>query len=134
MTKTITTAILALSLTGCASIINGSSQTVVIETLDDIGTTTCTARNDEGTYRARAGEGMRVFRSSDDLVVKCENRQQVATTVIESSNEWWYYPMNFFIWDLCLISCVVDTSSGNIYEYPSQTSLLMDYKAARAEQ
>jgi hypothetical protein len=130
-TLTLTTALLALSLTGCASIINGSSQTVVIETLDDIGTTHCTATNDEGTYRASAGEGMLVYRSSDDLVVKCENRQQVATVVIESHNEWWYYPLDFITWDFCIISCVVDTSTGNIYEYPQRTSLLMDYKGVQ---
>lgn len=131
MIKNITAAILALSITGCASIINGSDQTIVIETLDDIGTTTCTARNDEGTYRAKAGEPMRVYRSDADLVVKCENRQQVATTVIESENEWWYYPLDFITWDLCIFSCVIDTSSGNIYEYPQRTSLLMDYKGVK---
>lgn len=128
MIKTITAALLALSLTGCASIINGDEQTIVIEALDSTGSTYCVGRNDEGTYRARAGEGMKVKRSSDDLVVKCENKQQEATVVIESKNEWWYYPLNFLVWDLCLISCFVDTGTGNIYEYPKQTTLMMDFK------
>lgn len=129
MIKTISTAILALALTGCASTINGSDQTIVIETLDDVGHTTCVAGNDEGTYRARAGAAMKVKRSSGDLIVRCENRQQVATTVIESDLEWWYYPIDFVLLDLCLISCWVDTGTGNIYEYPKRTTVLMDYKA-----
>lgn len=114
---------------GSASVINGDQQTIVVEALDEAETTYCTATNDEGSYRARAGEGMRVYRSSDDLVVKCENLEQQATTVIESRNEWFYYIIDFGLVDLCLISCWVDTGTGNIYEYPQRTSLLMDYKS-----
>lgn len=132
MKNTITAALLALALSGCASIMNGSEQTIVVNALDPAGNTTCTATNDEGTYRARAGAGMRVRRSSDDLVVRCENRHQVATAVIESSNQWWYYPINAIVWDLCLISCVIDTATGNIFKYPSSTDVMMIYKEENA--
>lgn len=132
MKKTITATLLAQPDKASASIMNGDEQTIVVNALDPAGATTCTATNDEGTYRARAGAGMRVKRSSDDLVVRCENRHQVATAVIESSNQWWYYPINAIVWDLCLISCVIDTATGNIYEYPSRTDVLMVYKEEHA--
>ncbi len=50
----------------------------------------------------------------------------------EKSTQVGWAVANFFLWDLCTISCLIDFSSGSIYQYPSQIQVVM-YPSTAAE-
>ena len=127
MIKTITTALLALTLSGCATMMNERTQPVKLEIVDDMGGTKCTAQNDEGRYRFSGGKA-RVNRDNSDLVVTCENEHQQATTTIESKQEGSWYVKDFFVFFPCIVVCPIDYFTGNAAYYPSPAKVMMDYK------
>lgn len=136
MIKTITTALLALTLTGCATMLNERTQPVKLELVDDMGGTKCTAQNDEGRYLFSAGSS-RVNRDNSDLVVTCENDNQTAQVAIESKQEGSWYLKTFIAFFPCVLACPFDYLTGNAAYYPSPAKVMMDYKqqtTARNEQ
>lgn len=124
----IITVVALLSLTGCASIISGRTQSVTLNPMRDGAIdrhADCTASNNKGLWTAKGGNTVIVRKSSEDLRVACKDGDSVATAKGERSTQYGWAVANFFIWDLCTISCVVDFSTGAIYKYPEQVQLLM---------
>lgn len=118
------------ALQGCASIVDGSTQSVSIVPMRDgqvYSKATCTASNKKGSWVTYGGGAVTVKKAGEDLQVKCtdpETRETSFSSAPKSTNAGWAVA-NFFLWDLCTISCIIDFSSGSIYEYPSQVQVAM---------
>ena len=128
MKKLIVILLLGLLTSGCASMINGDTQTVTIEAVDDIGGTSCSLSNNKGRWYSMPNMPVKVKRSDADLVVKCDNERQKAAKRIEPSSGVGWYVTDFLLVDLCLISCWVDASSDAVNSYAEKIVVMMDYK------
>lgn len=128
--KVLAIACVVSTLQGCASIIDGSTQSVSIVPMRDgqvYSKATCTASNKKGSWVTSGGGAVTVKKASDALQVKCTDPQTTEasfSSAPKSTNVGWAVA-NFFLWDLCTISCIIDFSSGSIYEYPSQIQVPM---------
>ena len=106
------TALIAFS--GCASIIDGPTQNLVIET-PGAGEAECTLTNGV-KYRATTGETLRIMRSRRDLVVDCYasgNRHK--QIVVESSFNGWGAAN---VTNAVVPGTTYDHLSGGLYTYP----------------
>ena len=117
---------LALSLSGCASIVSGDNQTVSITALYEGKSVTgamCTANNDEGTWYVTTPGSIILSRSGEALVVVCEKEGYDAGIVtVESSTK----PMAFGnILFGGIIGAAVDAGTGAAFDYPQSITILM---------
>lgn len=75
--KSLALALAATVLGGCASIVNDSRQDVRVQTQSpdghDISGAHCTLRNAREDLQATSGSTVRVYRSSDDLHIRCRH-------------------------------------------------------------
>ncbi len=114
---------------GCASIMNGSTQSVSAMPMQGgriVTDATCTIASKEGTWVSLGGMAAVVDRSSDDISVRCES--DTAGTGIASASssvQGAKIAANFFLIDLCIISCPIDFGTGAAFEYPSQVQVPM---------
>jgi len=107
-------AALAVTVSGCASIVKGSSETIAIRTVPTNGAV-CTLSNGRGTWRVSAPGRVRVKRSADDMDVTCKALGYTdATGVISSDFQTWTLG-NILIGGL--VGLVVDWSTGAINDY-----------------
>ena len=130
--------LLALSLvvaaSGCASIISGSTQTVSLMPMrgNQIDSdATCTAWNNKGKWVASGGNQVVVEKSRQDLQVECvdpKTNETASASGPRSTHARWM-AANFFLWDLCTFSCLIDFSTGSIYAYPTQVQIEMPERA-----
>lgn len=128
--KTILLAATLFALTGCASVMTELSPPMSIvamrgEQID--AAAQCTATNKEGSWVTSGNGTVGIRKSASDLKVECRNNLDKTTGVasVESSTAGRYIAANFILLDLCTISCIVDFSTGAIYEYPSQIKVPM---------
>lgn len=131
--------LVSLSLfTGCASIISGSTQAISVTPMHNgaIDTqATCTATNKKGSWVTNGGGTIIIKKSRDDLQVRCNSADQalIGTQVAARSTQAGWAVANFFLWDFCTISCIIDFSSGSIYEYPTQVQVPMQRTLAATQ-
>ena len=121
----------ALLSTGCASIVSGSKQSIAVVPIRNghpVHTaTTCTASNQKGTWTARNGRPVVVEKARDDLHVRCTDAYgAVGVQMAPRTTQLRWAVANFFMWDLCTISCLVDFGNSSIYQYPSQVQVDME--------
>jgi len=130
MIKTISAAVFALALTGCATIIDSQNQTMTLATKGDLDkrNTECDLRNAKGVWTTDNKESIMVHRAYSDMIISCENEIQEGEIVVESTASVGFMIANFFIWDLCTISCLVDHFTGSLYEYPLSVRVPMANK------
>lgn len=111
---------------GCASIMDGSTDTLMIHPMSDgiiMTNATCTATNSKGSWVSTGGSAVSVKKARGDLMVSCvdnDNTSNQGSAVAPRNTQIGYMIANFFIWDLCTISCIVDFSTGAIYNYQDQ--------------
>lgn len=104
----------------CASMLNGKYQPVtVVPVGGDFENDQCTLSNSKGNWVRVPGKETLVLRASGPLQVECEGEQHRGTATVDSKTQWRYYWANFLIWDLCTISCIVDMSTGALFDYPT---------------
>lgn len=107
-------------LSACASMLNGKYQPVtVVPVGGDFENDQCTLSNSKGKWVRVAGQETLVLRASGPLQVECEGERHRGTATVDSKTQWRYYWANFIIWDLCTISCIVDMSTGALFDYPT---------------
>jgi len=134
MKKMLAIALVAGSVSGCASMMSGSSQSVSVAPMNS-GTidasATCTLTNKKGSWVTTGGGSVTVRKSSDDLNVTCKDNETAAMGMQSApkSTQVGYAVANFIIWDFCTISCLIDFGSGSIYKYPSQIQVPMQAPA-----
>lgn len=112
----------ALSLTGCASMINGSKQSIKIETVDAATganrPATCHVSKPGLSISGKSTETFEVRRGEDHLHIMCEDGSTTGRLRQESDFAQRYLFLDIAT-DLCLVSCFVDGYHRAWYEYPS---------------
>ncbi|GAB7227822.1 MULTISPECIES: hypothetical protein [unclassified Vibrio] len=121
----------AMTLSGCATVIQGTDDTVNVRALNtDDRLTQCLLSSDEGSWYTQGKQDTVVVkRDYSDIAVKCENDTQVGTAIVESNFQAGWLLADFF-WDLCLItlSCPIDAATGAFYDYPREINVKMSNK------
>jgi hypothetical protein len=131
--KKIAVAVMAVALTGCASIVNGNNQVISVETRhqgQQVVGATCTLVNPKGTFYVTTPGTVTIHRAYDDLNVKCEkDGLQPGLTNVKSSTK----PMAFgnIIFG-GVIGAAVDAGSGAAYDYPTLISVIMGEAVTQA--
>ena len=109
-------AAVGVAVSGCASVVKGSHQTVAITTPPTTGAT-CTLTNGRGSWEVVSPGPVTVDRSKTDMQVRCvKPGWQDATAVIPSNFEGWTLG-NLLIGGI--IGVGIDASTGAMNEYPN---------------
>jgi hypothetical protein len=128
MKKIFTVSALVLSMTGCATILQGTNDNVSIHALGATEKLTeCTIKAGDNSYNTIGKVDQVVLdRSSKDLVIQCENQSQEGTAVVESSFNGAWLAADL-LWDLCILtlSCPIDAATGAFFDYPNQIHVEM---------
>ena len=108
-------------LTGCADIIEGSSQNVQVETMPP-SQAVCSVKNSRGDWNAAAPTAVQVKKSKTDLTVNCLDRNSgyAGTKTYESSFEPWVLG-NILLGGL--IGLGVDYGTGAAWDYPETVTI-----------
>ncbi len=116
----------AVSLSGCATVMNDSTHPVRFETKTEDGTlitgAECTASNDKGTSRFRSGETVQIRRSSKDLDVRCSYAGLPDASARATSRTNAAMFGNLLVGGL--VGMVVDHTKGTAYTYPTWVQLI----------
>ncbi|WP_454725044.1 MULTISPECIES: hypothetical protein [Cupriavidus] len=111
---------------GCASIVNGTSQIVSVEAHRDnvsIEGAKCDLENSKGVYHVATPGTVTIHRAYDDLTVRCEKAPEHAgETTVKSSTKGMVFGNALFGG---VIGVAVDTTSGAAYDYPEQIIVAM---------
>jgi hypothetical protein len=123
---TVAAVVAAASLTGCASIVGGTSQIVSVETLQPAGKVvgaSCKLENDKGVWYVSTPGTVTVHRAYGDMMVKCE-KDGVAPGVatVKSSTKAMLAGNLLFGGP---IGAGVDAASGAAYDYPALFQIMM---------
>jgi hypothetical protein len=115
-----------VSLSGCASIVNGQTQVVSVKTLvqgAEIGKADCTMLNNKGTWYVTTPGTVSVHRSYQDLHVTCKkDGMDPGTATVKSSTKGMAYGNILFGG---VIGAGVDAGTGAAYDYPQLISVTM---------
>lgn len=111
-----------LALPGCASMVNGSKQSLKIETVDAATgaskPATCHISKRGLNISGKSTDTFEVSRGDDHLHVICEDGSSTGRLRQESDFAQRYLFLDIAT-DLCLVSCFVDGYHRAWYEYPS---------------
>ncbi|HEY7978753.1 MAG TPA: TonB family protein [Rhizomicrobium sp.] len=119
----------SVSLSGCASVIKGSSQTIAIATPPTSGAN-CLLTSKEGNWPVVTPGVVKVERSKEDIVIRCTKPGwQDATQTIPSNFEGWTVG-NLLIGGI--IGIGIDAATGAINEYPHTYNVAMIPAAGNA--
>lgn len=125
------TCILAIAVTslgsGCASIVNGQSQSISIATPGCAGAT-CELNNDKGKWYLAATPGsVTVSRSYGDLFVRCvKGDLEPASQSVQSTTKAMAFGNIIFGG---VIGAGIDMANGSAYDYPTDISLPLSCSA-----
>jgi len=109
-----------LCLSGCASIIDGSSQSLSVKTISDqgdVGGAQCTLTNDKGEWYVTTPGTVTVHRSYNDLNVRCSRQGYIPNVGSAPSSTRGMAFGNIIFGGL--IGAGVDMGTGAAYDYPS---------------
>jgi|SRR3712207_1032235 len=125
--KRVLLAVIAMgAMSGCASVMNDTTQGVKVDTKTQAGEVIagaeCKLTNDYGTFTARSGDTAQVRRSSKDLDISCVHPQNpnAVARAISRVNAGMFG--NIIIGGG--IGAIVDHSRGTAYTYPSWIQLV----------
>lgn len=122
----IASAIGAASLTGCASIVSGTSQVVSVETMHTSGKidgASCKLENDKGVYYVTTPGTVTVHRAYGDMNVKCEKAGVPTGLATVKSSTKGMMAGNILFGGI--IGAGVDAASGAAYDYPVLFQIMM---------
>jgi len=118
--------VFASLLTGCASIVSGTSQIVSVETKHPTGNVagaTCKLENDKGVYYVTTPGTVTVRRAYGDMNVKCEKPGMEAGIATIKSSTKAMFAGNIIFGGV--IGAGVDAASGAAYDYPTLFQIMM---------
>ena len=123
----IAAALASLELAGCASIVDGNTQSLSVTTLDksdqEFAGGRCSLTNDKGVWYLTSPGSVTVHRSFADLVVACEAPDQEPGTTRAPSSTKAMALGNILIGGV--IGAGVDVATGAAYDYPQQIKVSM---------
>lgn len=109
---------------GCASIVSGTNQSLTVETPGCAGAS-CKSTNDKGLCAVNASGSVVVNRTYGPLTVVCSKAGVAdATAVIESSTKGMAFG-NVLLGSLSPITVGVDMKIGAAYDYPNLIQVLL---------
>ncbi len=121
MYKSITVAVMALALGGCASIVNETTHPMKVETLTESGQAVtgaeCKMTNDYGSVSFKSGDTAQARRSSKDMDVTCthpENKSAIGRLISRANAG---LAGNILIGGG--IGAIIDHNRGTAYTYPT---------------
>jgi hypothetical protein len=118
----IAVALLGTALSGCASIIKGSSEDIAVSTPPAPGAA-CTLSSPRGTWNVTTPAKVHVMRSMKDMNIVCnKDGYQSASTMIPSGVEPWTFG-NLLIGGLLGVG--IDAYSGAMGKYPDKVEVQM---------
>ncbi len=116
----------AAQLTGCASIVSGTSQIVSVETMQATGKVegaSCKLENEKGVYYVTTPGTVTVRRAYGDMNVRCEKPgMEAGIAAIKSSTKGMAFGNVIFGG---VIGAGVDVASGAAYDYPNLFQVMM---------
>lgn len=114
------------AISGCASIVNGTSQVISVQTVqngNDIAGAACKLDNGKGTWFVKTPGTVTVHRAYDDLTIKCEkDGSEPGLATIKSSTKGMAFGNILFGG---VIGAGVDMSTGAAYDYPPLITVSM---------
>lgn len=126
MLKAASAVALLMAATGCATIVNDSTQPVRVETKTSSGNTIagadCRISNDYGVTTAKSGDTVNVRRSSKDLDITCQHPEnpQAMARAISRANAGMAGNIIFGGG----IGAIIDHNKGTAYTYPTWVQLV----------
>ena len=126
MSAMLAAAVTGVTLTGCASIVSGTSQVVSVETLHSSGPVagaSCKLQNDKGVYYVTTPGTVTVNRAYGDMNVKCEKAEMPAGMAVVKSATKGMMAGNILFGGF--IGAGVDAASGAAYDYPTLFQVMM---------
>ncbi|WP_208645263.1 hypothetical protein [Paraburkholderia terricola] len=115
-----------LALTGCASIIDGSTQVISVETrrgTELVSGANCQLTNNKGTWFVTTPGTVAMHRSYDDLNIKCERAaSEPGVTTVKSSTRGMAFGNILFGG---VVGAAIDMGSGAAYDYPALITVMM---------
>lgn len=119
--KRILFAILIQSLSGCASMFQGSEQIVNIQTSGYEGNAQlieCTIKNEEGEWFSTGKASINIERDGNPMDVSCKNETHQGQYLAEPKFEA-HWLLADILWDACVLtlSCIIDGANNAFYEY-----------------
>ncbi|MDK9774692.1 hypothetical protein [Vibrio sp. B181a] len=121
--------IAASSLSGCATIVQGTEDTMSVKVKDAVSRDIeCTLNSDDGVWYTEGTLGsVQVERGSSDMTIICENETQEGSTAVESDYQAGWIIGNIFI-DFGIVSVPMDLISGAAFDYPRHVTVKMENK------
>ncbi|CAN5172361.1 hypothetical protein BH11PSE10_BH11PSE10_12920 [soil metagenome] len=117
----------ATQLFGCASVSNGTTGTVRLETVSKTGTpiegAQCSLTNDTGSVSLTTPGSVVVHRSSSDLKIDCRKADQPAGSAVAISRVTGSMFGNILLGGG--IGAIVDHSNGSAYNYPEWMKIVL---------
>lgn len=118
--------VMVTTLSGCASIVNGSNQVVSVETrnaTEQVVGATCRLQNPKGVFYVTTPGTVTIHRAYDDLQVSCEKSgEEPGVMAVKSSTKGMAFGNILFGG---VIGAAVDMGSGAAYDYPTLITVLM---------
>lgn len=117
------------TLISCATMFNGTTQNINIQTLHDIAInqTRCEVSNEEGRWFIATNSSTSIHRDGNTMNIQCSNKYQTSMVSIDPNfNPEWI--LTDLIFDLCTISCIVDGYNNSWYGYPQRVTVNMQSK------
>lgn len=120
----LSSSLLSLLITGCASITTGQNQSVSVSTTP-VGGATCSLENNKGKWYIPSTPGsVTVHRSYNDLKINCEKKgYRKSMKSIASSTKAMAFGNVLFGG---VIGAGVDVASGAAYDYPTDILVAID--------
>lgn len=113
---TITLIVAAAALTGCASIVSGTSQKVTIQTPPVTGAK-CALKNNKGSWKIASTPGsVKVHKSNQPLFINCKKKGYPTAYAHYKSNTKGMIAGNAVFGGL--IGAGIDTADGAAFDYP----------------
>lgn len=118
--------VMAIAVSGCASIAGGHNQDLSVDTKKDgiaVTQVDCKLSNDKGTWHVTTPASVTVRRSFEDLAVNCEkDGQEPGSLTVKSSTKGLAFGNILFGG---VIGAGVDMASGAAYDYPQSITVEM---------
>lgn len=120
------TAVVAVSITGCASVVNDTTHPMKVETRTEtneiIANADCKLTNDYGTIEMKSGNTVQVRRSSKDLDIVCidQDDRKAEGRAISRANAGMFG--NIILGGG--IGAIIDHNKGTAYTYPTWVQLI----------
>jgi hypothetical protein len=124
-----------IALSGCASIVDGSTQVLSVKTVEsanEVSGANCSLTNEKGTWFVNTPGTVSVHRASSDLNIKCSKEGYEAAIKTEQSSTKSMAFGNILFGGV--IGAGTDMATGAAYDYPQLITVPLTLKGTGAKQ